>query len=90
MVERIEPVELKPLQIVIIDSTVTASQGFVGKLFKVLAVDYPYGVLQWLESTFKTKHTVDLRQYTFVIPSKDYVEAVFPEEVWADTIEVKP
>ena len=87
MAERIEADQLVTGQIVMVTNTTTASQGFVGKLFKVLAVDWPHGVLLWLESTvFQSRHTVDLRQFEFAIPTKDYVDAVLPEDAWPDVI----
>lgn len=85
----IEPQDLEAGQIVMITATVSISQGFVGKLFKVLSVDFPYGVVLWIESSIQGRYTVDLREYTFAIPSKDYIEAAAPSEVWADVIDTE-
>lgn len=81
------PEELKVNDVVIITATTSIAQGFVGKMFKVLAVDYPYGVLLWLESVLQTRHTEDLRQFAFAKPSKEYVDAALPTEAWPDEIE---
>lgn len=82
----IRPDELRVNQIVMVTATTSIAQGLVGKLFKVLSVDFPYGVLLWLESVAQTRHTEDLRQFTFAIPSKEYVDAALPDDAWPDVI----
>jgi hypothetical protein len=84
----VQPQDLQVGQIVMIIATTGLAQGFVGKLFKVLAVDYPYGVLLWLESkVMQSRHTEDLRQFTFIIPSKEYIEAAIPDDVWPEIVD---
>jgi hypothetical protein len=74
--------DLKPGQVVMITVARNAAQGFVGKMFKVLATDWPYGCLLWLESAQKSKYTEDFRNYDFAIPSEEYIQSAVPDESW--------
>lgn len=83
----IESTDIQPRAIVRITEIVSGNaRGLVSHCFKVLAVDYPYAVVQMISPAGDSRHSIDLREFTFAIPSEDFIAALASDEVWPDEI----
>lgn len=83
----VEPTDIQPQAIVRIVEIVSGDKhGLAGRCFKVLAVDYPYAVVQMIGSTGDSRHSIDLRDFRFAVPSEDFIAAIAPEEAWPEEV----
>lgn len=77
-------------QTVMIVATTGLAIGMPGRVFEVLAIEFPFMVIRESQPIYRhmdLRHNITATEFTFAIPSKDYETAYSGAPMWPSEIE---
>lgn len=82
--------DLTPGKVYMIVATTGNCLGLPGRLMKVLAVDGEYCVMAFTDGIAAsfTPSIYRLDEFTFALPSREFIQAALPDECWEETLDI--